>query len=89
MTQRRFVRSRFSRKRNAVFFSERSGMPYKLRDMVIEPGTGLRVHKNESDGKWNRVDMEKKPIIPPDTQRMEHVLPGHDFTDGAPESFFD
>ena len=64
-------------------------MPYKMRDLVIEPGTGLRVHRKESDGKWNRVWMAEKPVVPPDTQRLEHSLPGHDFRDGAPQSFFD
>jgi hypothetical protein len=24
--------------------------------MVVEPGTGLFVHRSMSDGKWNRVD---------------------------------
>jgi hypothetical protein len=89
MTDRLFVRSKYSSGRKAIFYSERSGMPYRYRDMVKEPGTGLLVHKSESDGKWNRVAMDKKPIIPADPQRLEYSRPGFDFRVDAPESFFE
>lgn len=41
---------------DAWAISDRSGMRFKIRDMVIEPGTGYFVHKSESDGKYNQVD---------------------------------
>lgn len=89
MTNRVFIRRRFSKGKNAFAFSERSGMPYPYTEMIVEPGTGLRVHRSESDGKWNRVDMAKKPIIPAEPQALKDPLPGFDFRDDAPESYFD
>jgi hypothetical protein len=47
---------KFALGRNALGICERSGQKCLQRDMVIEPGTGLMVHKAWSDGKWNRVD---------------------------------
>ena len=35
---------------------DRSGFEYPYSEMVVEPGTGLFVHKSESDGRWNAVD---------------------------------
>ncbi len=35
--------------------SDRSGFKYPMNEMVIEPGTGLLVHKSESDGEYNAV----------------------------------
>lgn len=38
------------------FICDRSGMKFPYREAVKEPGTGLIVHKSESDGPWNPVD---------------------------------
>jgi len=88
MSERKFIRRRYSKTKKVISFSERNGMPYKYNEMVIEPDTGIWLHKSESDGKWNRVAMDKKPQIPGDPQALEHVYPGFDFRDGAEESFF-
>lgn len=34
---------------------DRSGFEYPYSEMVVEPGTGLFVHKSESDGMYNAV----------------------------------
>ena len=39
---------------NAI--SDRSGFKHKMSEMVIEPGTGWLVHKNESDGYYSAVE---------------------------------
>lgn len=36
--------------------SDRSGIQYDRKDMVIEPGTGWLVHRDESDGMYNIID---------------------------------
>jgi len=36
--------------------SDRDGFEYAYKDMVVEPGTGLLVHRSESDGVYNLVD---------------------------------
>ncbi len=41
---------------NAWVISDRSGMRFRMKDMIKEPGTGYLVHKSESDGRWNAVD---------------------------------
>lgn len=89
MTDRVFTRRKYARGAKAYAFSQRSGLPYPYTEMVTEPGTGLRVHRSESDGKWNRVDMAKKPVLPAEPQTLEHAFPGFDFRDGAAESSFD
>ncbi len=45
-------------KRNskAWAISDRSGMKFRMSEMVVEPGTGYLVHRSESDGMWNAVD---------------------------------
>lgn len=50
------VGSPSKRNSNAWAISDRSGMKFRMRDMVIEPGTGYLVHRSESDGRWNAVD---------------------------------
>jgi hypothetical protein len=42
--------------RNNSAISDRSGIRFKASEMVVEPGTGYYVHKDESDGKYNLVD---------------------------------
>ena len=44
-------------RRNASAISDRSGVRFRMREMVKEPGTGYLVHRTESDGKWNIVDI--------------------------------
>lgn len=35
---------------------DRSGFEYPYNEMVVEKGTGLFVHRSETDGMWNLVD---------------------------------
>jgi hypothetical protein len=44
---------RFSKGKKARAICDRSGREYPMREMVIEPGTNLLVHRSESDGKWS------------------------------------
>jgi hypothetical protein len=48
--------SNFSSGKNAYAICQRSGLKYKYKDIIKEPGTGLLVYYEESDGKYNRVD---------------------------------
>lgn len=66
-------RRRYASKKGVKVFSERSGQPFPLDEMVREPGTNLLVHKSESDGKWNRTEAFKDPIVPPDAQQLEYI----------------
>ncbi len=44
------------RRPDANFISDRSGFKHKMRDAVVEPGTGHLIHRRESDGIYNEVD---------------------------------
>jgi len=44
------------RNSDARVISDRSGLKYRMRDMVVEPGTNFLVHKNESDGRYSLVN---------------------------------
>lgn len=46
---------KFARGKRARAVCDRSGFEHALKDMVVEPGTGLLVYKRWSDGRWNRV----------------------------------
>lgn len=48
--------SKFASGKNAKAVSDRSGLTFPYREMVTEPGTLLRVHYTESDGRYNIVD---------------------------------
>jgi hypothetical protein len=41
---------------SAWVISDRSGMRFRMRDTMREPGTGFRIAKKESDGIYNQVD---------------------------------
>jgi hypothetical protein len=41
---------------DAWAISDRSGMRFRMREMIKEPGTGYLIHRSESDGKYNQVD---------------------------------
>lgn len=88
MTERVLIRRKFASGSRAFSFSERSGLPFRYTEMMYEPDTGVWLHRSESDGKWNRVAMARKPIIPADPQALENTYPGYDFREGAEESFF-
>lgn len=47
--------TRFAKGQNAKAVSDRSGLTFPYREMITEPGTGLRVHWSESDGIYNIV----------------------------------
>lgn len=47
---------RWAKGKKAKAMCQRSGFIYPHNEMVREPGTGLIVHKSESDGRFNRVD---------------------------------
>jgi len=49
------AKRKFAKGEKATAICDRSGFKHKLKDMVLEPGTNLLVHKSLSDGKWNRV----------------------------------
>lgn len=66
-------RRRYASKKGVKAFSERSGQPFRLDQMLREPGTGLLVHRSENDGKWNITEAFKLPIVPPDAQQLEYV----------------
>jgi hypothetical protein len=46
----------FASTKNALRICQRSGFKYKYNKIIVEPGTGLWVHEDESDGRFNRVD---------------------------------
>lgn len=69
----RLKKRKYSSTRDVMAFSDRSGCPFPMHEMVYEPGTKLFVHYTESDGKYNRVDWPKDPIVPPDAQRLPQV----------------
>lgn len=51
--------ARRSRKRygsGASVISDRSGVRYRMSEMVVEPGTGFLVHKSESDGEYSLIE---------------------------------
>lgn len=50
------IMTKFAKGRRALFICDRSGFTYPWRQAVKEPGTGLMVHRSESDGKFNIVD---------------------------------
>lgn len=77
---------KWSKTQKVKIFSDRSGMPFDYNECVIEPGTGLLVHKTENDGKWNRAEVYKDPIVPPDAQILPHSRPIPN--EGENESFF-
>ncbi len=45
----------FATGKNAWAICQRSGLRFPYKEIVTEPGTGLRVHFSESDGAYNRV----------------------------------
>jgi hypothetical protein len=57
--------ARFSKGSKAMFICDRSGFAYPYSEGVREPGTGLFVHKSETDGRWNLVDHPQN-FSPPD-----------------------
>ena len=46
----------FAKGKRAWSISQRSGLKYPYREMIKEPGTGLWIHRSESDGRYNLVD---------------------------------
>lgn len=60
----------------AIVFSERSGMPYYYDEMVIEQGTGLRIHRSEDDGTNNMRDQLFDPIPGADAQILKDAVDG-------------
>ena len=55
-TRVRSKRRKYASGKNSFAICDRTGFKHRLRDMVIEPGTGLFVYKGWSDGRWSRVD---------------------------------
>jgi hypothetical protein len=53
---RRTRRRKFAQGKKSYAICDRSGFKHRLKDMVLEPGTGLLVYKGWSDGMWNLVD---------------------------------
>lgn len=88
MTQRRLSKRRFSKGKRAWAFSERSGCPFPYTEMVTEPGTGLRVHISETDGKYNLTEIYKDPIVPPDAQTLQYPKGPPNAANALPAHFF-
>lgn len=44
------------RSSRAWAISDRSGMRFRMSEMITEPGTHYFIHRSESDGIWNYVD---------------------------------
>jgi hypothetical protein len=45
----------FASGKNAIAICDRSGLKFPYAEIVTEQGTGLRVHRSELDGVYNRV----------------------------------
>jgi hypothetical protein len=73
---RKYV-GKYSSGRYGLSISDRSGQQFPHNEMVKEPGTGLWVHRSESDGKWNRVDHPRNFIkMPPaEPQHLKNARP--------------
>ena len=63
---RRRNRKKFAQGKKAFAICDRTGFKHRMRDMVVEPGTGILVYKRWSDGEWNRVDHAQN--FPADTR---------------------
>ena len=48
--------------KKGFFICERSGFEYPIKYMLKEPGTGLIIARQESDGKYNLVDHPQNHI---------------------------
>lgn len=79
---RTLSRRQWSSTKGVTGFSDRSGMPFKYDQMVVEPDTGHWVHKSESDGQWNITQAYRDPVVPSDAQKLEH---GRNIPSGAIE----
>jgi hypothetical protein len=49
-------RRKWASGKRAFVICDRTGFKIPYRRSVVEPGTGIRVDRNWSDGIWNRVD---------------------------------
>jgi hypothetical protein len=49
-------RRKYARGRRAKAICQRSGFKIDYKNLVVEPGTNLRVDKRMNDGRWNIVD---------------------------------
>lgn len=65
-TNTRRAKRKWAVGRHALAISDRDGFRYPYREMIKEPGTGLMIHRSESDGIWNRVDHPQN--FPADTR---------------------
>lgn len=68
---------------DAWVISDRSGMRFRMRDTEKEPGTGYRVAKKESDGRWNMVDhpqanLHKHAVLSGDPYPVKDARPDID-----------
>lgn len=70
------------RKRRGNFICDRSGFKYPYSEGVLEPGTGLFVHKSESDGRYSltRHPQNFPPKIEPDPKPLRFARPDIDHT---------
>ena len=72
----------FARGYKAWSISERSGLRFPYKEMVREPGTGLWVHKSESDKGYNIVDHPQGHVKAPgaDAEILENIYGEPDAT---------
>jgi hypothetical protein len=63
---------------HSYFICDRSGRKYPYKEGVIEPGTGLFVHKSESDGMYSAVTHPQNfpAKAKPEGRGLKHARPG-------------
>lgn len=75
---------KFASGKHGKSISDRSGQTFPYKEMIKEPGTGLWIHKSETDGKWNRVDHPRNFIkVKSDPQALRYPHPEQPFADNA------
>ncbi len=71
-------------RKGAWFISDRSGMRFPVSEAITEPGTGYRIHRSESDGRYNAVDHPQAHISDfvtfDDPKPIENARPDIDHT---------
>lgn len=79
---------------NAWFISDRSGIRFKMKDGMKEPGTNFHIAKKESDGIYNQVDhpqanLQKYAVLSGDPYPVEDARPDIVWADTVPQSLLD
>lgn len=80
----------FASGKRAWSISDRSGLRFPYNEMLFEPGTGIWVHKSETDGQYNIVDHPQGRVKAPkgDAISLENIY-GDGREDEYPEFLVD